>query len=168
MLFNFTCMFANYCRYELLFYPRYHLDQSSLLCRKVLLGKPMVMDVYQDYILVSYLPFFIHVYHVKIYGELTPSSKADLQVVSYSGSFLLCIIFSKLYFLTSKCERLSCFSCTLKWLNDKQLSTVRELSIMTAKSHPAAMGFVPDQHLREGELDNDNLSSDLSDREPSR
>jgi hypothetical protein len=39
---------------------------------------------------------------------------------------------------------------------------------MTAKSHPAAMGFVPDQHLREGELDNDNLSSDLSDREPSR
>ncbi|KAG7635234.1 Ribosome control protein 1 [Arabidopsis suecica] len=113
--------------YELLFYPRYHLDQSSLLCRKVLLGKPMVMDVYQDYILVSYLPFIIHVYHVKIYGELTPSSKADLQ-----------------------------------------LSTVRELSIMTAKSHPAAMRFVPDQHPREGELDKDNLSSDLSEREPSR
>lgn len=90
-------MFANYCRYELLFYPRYHLDQSSLLFRKVLLGKPMVMDVYQDYILVSYLPFVIHVYLVKIYGELTPSSKADLQVVSYSGSFLLCIISSKLY-----------------------------------------------------------------------
>ncbi|CAH8269381.1 unnamed protein product [Arabidopsis lyrata] len=80
-----------------------------------------------DYILVSYLPFVIHVYHVKIYGELTPSSKADLQ-----------------------------------------LSTVRELSIMTAKSHPAAMFFVPDLHPREGELDNDNLSSDLSDREPSR
>ncbi|ESQ43929.1 hypothetical protein EUTSA_v10005756mg [Eutrema salsugineum] len=113
--------------YELLFYPRYHLDQSSLLCRKVLLGKPMVMDVYQDYILVSYLPFIIHVYHVKIYGELTPSSKADLQ-----------------------------------------LSTVRELSIMTAKSHPAAMRFVPDQNPRESDLDNDHLSSDLSDREPSR
>lgn len=45
------------------------------------------MDVYQDYILVSYLPFVIHVYHVKIYGELTPSSKVDLQVVSYCGSF---------------------------------------------------------------------------------
>ncbi|KAG2258823.1 hypothetical protein Bca52824_078117 [Brassica carinata] len=94
--------------YELLFYPRYHLDQSSLLCRKVLLGKPMVMDVYQDYILVSYHPFIIHVYHVKLYGELTPSSKAYLE-----------------------------------------LSTVRELSIMTAKSHPAAMRFVPDQHPRE-------------------
>ncbi|CAA7023038.1 unnamed protein product [Microthlaspi erraticum] len=113
--------------YELLFYPRYHLDRSSLLCRKVLLGKPMVMDVYQDYILVSYLPFIIHVYHVKIYGELTPSSKADLQ-----------------------------------------LSTVRELSIMTAKSHPAAMRFVPDQHPRERDLDNESVSSDLSDREPSR
>ncbi|EOA25322.1 hypothetical protein CARUB_v10018639mg [Capsella rubella] len=113
--------------YELLFYPKYHLDQSSLLCRKVLLGKPMVMDVYQDYILVSYLPFIIHVYHAKIYGELTPSSKADLQ-----------------------------------------LSTVRELSIMTAKSHPAAMRFVPDQHPRESELDNGNFSSDLPNREPSR
>ncbi|XP_048597309.1 guanine nucleotide exchange factor subunit RIC1-like isoform X1 [Brassica napus] len=113
--------------YELLFYPRYHLDQSSLLCRKVLLGKPMVMDVYQDYVLVSYLPFIIHVYHVKLYGELTPSSKAYLE-----------------------------------------LSTVRELSIMTAKSHPAAMRFVPDQHPRESDVDNDHLSSDLSDREPSR
>lgn len=40
----------------------------------------MVMDVYQDYILVSYLPFIIHVYHVKLYGELTPSSKAYLEV----------------------------------------------------------------------------------------
>jgi hypothetical protein len=39
---------------------------------------------------------------------------------------------------------------------------------MTAKSHPAAMRFVPDQHPREGELDEDNLSSDLSEREPSR
>ncbi|VVB06503.1 unnamed protein product [Arabis nemorensis] len=113
--------------YELLFYPRYHLDKSALLCRKVLLGKPMVMDVYQDYILVSYLPFIIHVYHVKIYGELIRSGTPYLQ-----------------------------------------LSTVRELSIMTAKSHPAAMQFVPDQHPRERDLDNDNMSSDLSDREPSR
>lgn len=80
---------VNYCRYELLFYPRYHLDKSALLCRKVLLGKPMVMDVYQDYILVSYLPFIIHVYHVKIYGELIRSGTPYLQVVSYFGSFLV-------------------------------------------------------------------------------
>ncbi|XP_010544754.1 PREDICTED: RAB6A-GEF complex partner protein 1-like [Tarenaya hassleriana] len=112
--------------YELLFYPRYHLDQSSLLCRKVLLAKPMVMDVYQDYILVSYLPFDVQIFHVKICGELTPSSKPDLE-----------------------------------------LSAVRELSIMTAKSHPAAMRFVPDQHPRECNVNNDS-SAGLSDGEPSR
>ncbi|GAB4844512.1 hypothetical protein Ancab_037891 [Ancistrocladus abbreviatus] len=91
-------------RYELLFYPRYHLDESSLLCRKPLLAKPLVMDVYQNYILVLYHPFDVHIFHVKLSGELTPTSKPKLQ-----------------------------------------LSTVRELSIMTAKSHPVSMRFIPDQ-----------------------
>lgn len=68
------------CRYELLFYPRYHLDQSSLLCRKQLLGKPMVMDVLEDYILVTYRPFDVHIFLVKILGELSPSSNPVLQV----------------------------------------------------------------------------------------
>ncbi|KZV51236.1 hypothetical protein F511_05893 [Dorcoceras hygrometricum] len=94
--------------YELLFYPRYHLDQSSLLHRKTLLTKPVVMDVYQDYLLVTYRPFDVHIYHVKLSGELSPSSNPDLE-----------------------------------------LSTVRELSIMTAKSHPVAMRFIPDQIPRE-------------------
>lgn len=114
--------------YELLFYPRYHLDQSSLLCQKPLLAKPMVMDVYQDYLLVTYRPFDVHIFHVKLSGELTPSSTADLQ-----------------------------------------LSTVRELSIMTAKSHPAAMRFIPDQPQREyipGK--NISSSSDLLAKEPVR
>uniref|UniRef100_A0A7N0UYN2 RIC1 C-terminal alpha solenoid region domain-containing protein n=1 Tax=Kalanchoe fedtschenkoi TaxID=63787 RepID=A0A7N0UYN2_KALFE len=93
--------------YELLFYPRYHLDQSSLLCRKTLLAKPMVMDVYQDYLLVTYRPFDVHVLFVKLSSDLTSSNTPDLQ-----------------------------------------LSTVRELSIMTAKSHPAAMRFIPEQLLR--------------------
>lgn len=101
--------------YELLFYPRYHLDQSSLLCRKQLVAKPMVMDVYQDYLLVTYRPLDVHIFHVKITGELTPSSIPNLQ-----------------------------------------LSTVRELSIMSAKSHPAAMRFIPDQLPRE------NASKDVS------
>ncbi|KAL5863447.1 hypothetical protein ACOSQ3_000961 [Xanthoceras sorbifolium] len=114
--------------YELLFYPRYHLDQSSLLCRKPLLTKPMVMDVYQDYILVTYRPFDVHIFHVKISGELTPSNTPDLQ-----------------------------------------LSTVRELSIMTAKSHPAAMRFIPDQVPRESAINNHvSSSSDLLVREPAR
>ncbi|KAL8514319.1 hypothetical protein ACS0TY_013436 [Phlomoides rotata] len=64
--------------YELLFYPRYHLDQSSLLCRKPLLTKPMVMDVYQDYLLVTYRPFDVHIYHVKLVGELSPSTTPDI------------------------------------------------------------------------------------------
>lgn len=67
-------------RYELLFYPRYHLDQSSLLYQKPLLAQPMVMDVYQDYLLVTYRPFVVHIFHVKIFGELTPLSTAHLQV----------------------------------------------------------------------------------------
>lgn len=114
--------------YELLFYPRYHLDQSSLLCRKPLFAKPIVMDVYQDYILVTYRPFDVHIFHVKLFGELTPSGNPDLQ-----------------------------------------LSAVRELSIMTAKSHPAAMRFIPDQLPRE--LISKNYissSSDSSTAEPAR
>lgn len=67
-------------RYELLFYPRYHLDQSSLLFRKPLLAKPIVMDVYQEYILVTYRPFDVHIFHVKLFGEFTPSTTPDLQV----------------------------------------------------------------------------------------
>ncbi|CAL0303289.1 unnamed protein product [Lupinus luteus] len=114
--------------YELLFYPRYHLDQSSLLCRKPLLAKPMVMDVYQDYILVTYMPFDIHIFHLKLFGELTPSGNPDLQ-----------------------------------------LSAVRELSIMTAKSHPAAMRFIPDQFPRKS-ISNNYISpsSDSFSREPAR
>ncbi|KAL4599126.1 hypothetical protein ACB092_11G104900 [Castanea dentata] len=114
--------------YELLFYPRYHLDQSSLLGRKPLLAKPMVMDVYQEYILVTYRPFDVHIFHVKLLGELTPSNTPDLQ-----------------------------------------LSTVRELSIMTAKSHPAAMRFIPDQLPRDN-IPNNHISSspDLLLSEPAR
>lgn len=114
--------------YELLFYPRYHLDQSSLLCRKQLLAKPVVMDVYQDYILVTYRPFDVHIFHVKLNGDLTPTSTPDLK-----------------------------------------LSTVRELSIMTAKCHPAAMRFIPDQLPREYSSKNLISSSlDLLAREPAR
>ncbi|KAG5008264.1 hypothetical protein JHK85_026806 [Glycine max] len=104
----------------------YHLDQSSLLCRKPLLAKPMVMDVYLDYMLLTYRPFDVHIFHVKLFGELTPSGNPDLQ-----------------------------------------LSAVRELSIMTAKSHPAAMRFIPDQFPRES-ISNISVSSDSLTREPAR
>ncbi|KAL9254546.1 Guanine nucleotide exchange factor subunit RIC1-like protein [Drosera capensis] len=114
--------------YELLFYPRYHLDESSLLCRKLLLAKPLVMDVYQDYILVTYHPFDVHIFHVKLSGDLTPTSNPTVQ-----------------------------------------LSTVRELSIVTAKSHPTSMRFLPDQINKESAPEKiSSFSKNLSSREPAR
>ncbi|EEC74137.1 hypothetical protein OsI_09207 [Oryza sativa Indica Group] len=112
--------------YELLFFPRYHLDYSSLLYRKSLLGRPIVMDVFQDYILVTYSPFDVHIFHVVISGELSPASSPVLQ-----------------------------------------LSTVRELSIMSPKSPPVSMRFIPEP-TDEGKPKHDtNGSSDLS-QQPSR
>lgn len=87
-----------YCRHELLFYPRYHLDDSSLLCRKPLLTKPIVMDVYQDYILVTYHPFDVHIFHAEIHGELTPTSNPTLQVEVPSNQGFVLIHIS--FFLT--------------------------------------------------------------------
>ncbi|XP_076948762.1 uncharacterized protein LOC143621133 isoform X1 [Bidens hawaiensis] len=113
--------------YELLFYPRYHLDQSSLLYQKPLLAKPMVMDVYNDYLLVTYHPFDVHIYHVKVSGDLTPSSNPDIQ-----------------------------------------LSTVRELSIMTAKCHPAAMHFIPDQLESDASIKDASSSPNMLEKEPIR
>ncbi|KAL0907352.1 hypothetical protein M5K25_021756 [Dendrobium thyrsiflorum] len=112
--------------YELLFFPRYHLDQSSLLFRKPLLGKPIIMDVFQDYILITYRPFDVHIFHVKVSGELSPTSAPYLQ-----------------------------------------LSTVRELSIMTAKSHPASMRFIPDLTIG-GKLKDSLSSSNILGHQPSR
>ncbi|KAD3069112.1 hypothetical protein E3N88_36992 [Mikania micrantha] len=113
--------------YELLFYPRYHLDQSSLLYQKQLLAKPMVMDVYNDYLLVTYHPFDVHIYHVEVFGDLTPSSNPDIQ-----------------------------------------LSTVRELSIMTAKCHPAAMHFIPDQLESDASIKEASSSPNSLEKEPIR
>ncbi|AQK75554.1 Quinoprotein amine dehydrogenase beta chain-like [Zea mays] len=114
-------------KYELLFFPRYHLDYSSLLYRKPLLGRPIVMDVFQDYILVTYSPFDVHIFHVMISGELSPSSNPVLQ-----------------------------------------LSTVRELSIMSPKSPPVSMRFIPEQNDKEVLKRDTNESYDLLSQQPSR
>lgn len=68
--------------YELCFYPRYHLDESSLLCRKILLDKPIVMDIWQDYILVTYPPFDVHVFQARLSGKLNPTKTPSLQLVT--------------------------------------------------------------------------------------
>jgi hypothetical protein len=51
---------------------------------------------------------------------------------------------------------------------DEQLSTVRELSIMSPKSPPVSMRFIPEQNDK-GVLKRDtNGSSDLLSQQPSR
>ncbi|KAH9536131.1 hypothetical protein CY35_17G090800 [Sphagnum magellanicum] len=69
--------------YELSLYPRYHLDETSLLCRKQLPGKAIAMDVWQDYILVTCPPFDIYVFKVHVQGTLSPlkASKVQLHTV---------------------------------------------------------------------------------------
>eukprot|EP00250_Pteridium_aquilinum_P014754 c22181_g1_i1 orf=80-2449(+) len=68
--------------FELCFYPRYHLDESSLLCRKLLLDKPIVMDIWQDYILVTYPPFDVQVFQAKLSGKLNSTKTPTLQLVT--------------------------------------------------------------------------------------
>lgn len=68
--------------FELCFYPRYHLDESSLLCRKVLLDRPIVMDIWQDYILVTYPPFDVQVFQAKLSGKLNTTKTPILQLVT--------------------------------------------------------------------------------------
>ncbi|CAM6095693.1 unnamed protein product [Calypogeia fissa] len=66
--------------YELNLYPRYHLDETSLLCRRPLLDKPIALDVWQDFILVTYPPFDIHIFHVHIHGNLSPLKPSTVQL----------------------------------------------------------------------------------------
>lgn len=60
------------------------------------------------------------------------------------------------------------FPAFLSDINDKQLSTVRELSIMTAKCHPAAMRFIPDQLESDCSIKDTSSSPDSSEKEPIR
>jgi hypothetical protein len=48
--------------------------------RKPLLGRPIVLDVFQDYILVTYSPFDGHIFHVTNSGELSPANSPVLRV----------------------------------------------------------------------------------------
>ncbi|KAG0587383.1 hypothetical protein KC19_2G160700 [Ceratodon purpureus] len=66
--------------YELCLYPRYHLDEASLLCRKQLPGKPIAMDVRQDYILVTCAPFDIYVFKVHVQGEVSSQKTATVEL----------------------------------------------------------------------------------------
>lgn len=115
------------------------------------------MDVFQDYILVTYSPFDVHIFHVMISGELSPASNPVLQVMfsmkNLQHHFLICR---------------EILSINRFFIHYEQLSTVRELSIMSPKSPPVSMRFIPEQNDK-GVLEQDtNVSSDLLSQQPSR
>jgi hypothetical protein len=49
----------------------------------------MVMDFYQEYILVTYRPFDVHIFHVKLFGEFTTP---NLQVMECLLAFFVMIL----------------------------------------------------------------------------
>ncbi|XP_024532297.1 RAB6A-GEF complex partner protein 1 [Selaginella moellendorffii] len=66
--------------YELSLYPRFHLDESSLLCRKMLPGNPITMDIWQQYILVAFAPFDLRIFRVTMDGNVTPFKVPVVQL----------------------------------------------------------------------------------------
>lgn len=44
----------------------------------------MVMDAFENYLLVTYRPFDVHIFQVDVLGELSPSSNPSLQVMNKS------------------------------------------------------------------------------------
>lgn len=69
--------------FELCLYPRFHLDESSLLFRLPLLSRPLALDCWNDFILVASAPFEIRVYHVHVSGDLSP---LNIPITKVSGT----------------------------------------------------------------------------------
>jgi len=67
---------------ELAFYPRYHLDASSVLARMPLPARPIALDAQGEYLLIALAPpggtLELRVIHVSIRGELSPLGKPAL------------------------------------------------------------------------------------------
>ncbi|CAI5939654.1 unnamed protein product, partial [Closterium sp. NIES-65] len=66
--------------YELCLYPRFHLDESSLLCRQPLPARPIALDAWGDYILVATPPFDIKVFHMHVEGDVSPLHLPTVQL----------------------------------------------------------------------------------------
>lgn len=104
------------CRYELCLYPRYHLDEASLLCRKQLPGKPIAMDVWQDYILVTCPPFDIYVFKVHVQGELSSQRTATVQASFLAHAIFLSIKLNRFMKVPSLPQLICHFSVKVKKL----------------------------------------------------
>lgn len=57
---------------QLLLYPRYHLDNSSLLARYSLVQTPVAMDALGNFIQIAYAPLDVSVLRIDLSGQLTP------------------------------------------------------------------------------------------------
>ncbi|GAX78137.1 hypothetical protein CEUSTIGMA_g5579.t1 [Chlamydomonas eustigma] len=68
---------------ELILFPRYHLDLTSVLVRYPVPQVPLAMDCVGSHILLASQPLEIALFEVSITGKLSPSSspKASLQLV---------------------------------------------------------------------------------------
>lgn len=67
--------------YELKMYPRYHLDEASVLCRIGLPYQPIAMDCHSQYLLVALPPFNVRVYELQLQGQVSPKGKARIDPV---------------------------------------------------------------------------------------
>ncbi|CAI5978654.1 unnamed protein product [Closterium sp. NIES-64] len=142
--------------YELCLYPRFHLDESSLLCRQPLPARPIALDAWGDYILVATPPFDIKVFHMHVEGDVSPLHLPTVQVsfaavrARYeSGGLSLALDAWGDYILVATPPfDIKVFHMHVVGdvsplhLPTVQLRTVRELSIMSARKPLAAMRFV--------------------------
>eukprot|EP00854_Cymbomonas_tetramitiformis_P031450 gene31450-39555_t len=68
-------------KHELLFYPRYHLDNQSLLLRHPLPGgAPLALDSQGDILLEAAAPFDVRIYRAVVVGELSPLKSPTLRL----------------------------------------------------------------------------------------
>lgn len=78
---------AEHTAAQLLLYPRYHLDNSSLLARYPLAQAPIAMDAVGSYLLLACEPLDITLLKVTLEGQLIPTASpmATLTVVRQLG-----------------------------------------------------------------------------------
>ncbi|KAJ7951173.1 Quinoprotein amine dehydrogenase, beta chain-like protein [Quillaja saponaria] len=111
----------------------------------------------------------IHLKKWRVFGDVTQEQKIQCKGLLWLGKIVVVCnytvtsnTYELLFYPRYHLDR-SSLLCHL------QLSTVRELSIMTAKSHPAAMRFIPDQLPRDS-ISKNHISSSSNSfvREPAR
>ncbi|KAL0053131.1 hypothetical protein WJX82_001373 [Trebouxia sp. C0006] len=65
---------------QLLLYPRYHLDHSSLLAQYPLPQAPIALDALGSYVLVAFAPLELTLLHVVMTGALSPTGTPTAKI----------------------------------------------------------------------------------------